>query len=118
MKTTLYGIKNCDSIKKARRYLEENDIDYQFHDYRTDGVDKKLLNQWLAQHGWETVLNKRGTTWRKLDDNTKAATNEKNVSQLLCDHPAMIKRPVLVRGKESLVGFTSQSYDEFLNAKA
>ena len=80
MKTTLYGIKNCDTIKKARRYLDENNIDYQFHDYRTDGVDKKLLDQWVKLHGWETVLNKRGTTWRKLDDKTKADTNEKNVS--------------------------------------
>ncbi len=112
----LYGIKNCDTIKKARRFLDEHHIDYQFHDYRVDGVDKKLISGWVKKHGWETVLNKRGTTWRQLDDKTKAATDESNVAALLCEHPAMIKRPIFVNGNTSLVGFTAQSYTELVES--
>ncbi len=112
----LYGIKNCDTIKKARRFLDEHNIDYQFHDYRVDGVDEELISSWVKKHGWDTVLNKRGTTWRQLDDKTKAAINESNVAALLCEHPAMIKRPVLVNGKTSMVGFTAQSYTELIES--
>ncbi len=108
----LYGIKNCDTIKKARRFLDEHNIDYQFHDYRVDGIDKKLIASWVKTHGWETVLNKRGTTWRQLDDETKAATTAANATDLLCAHPAMIKRPILVKGKTSLVGFSIDAYKE------
>jgi len=115
MATTLYGIKNCDTIKKARRFLEEHNVEYTFHDYRTDGTDKKLISAWVKSHGWETVLNKRGTTWRQLDDNTKASTNETNVVALLIEHPAMIKRPVLTSGKKSLVGFSKDTYSEILD---
>ena len=111
----LYGIKNCDTIKKARRFLDEQEIEYQFHDYRADGVDKKNIAAWVNSHGWETVLNKRGTTWRQLDEKTKTATNKKNVVSLLIEHPAMIKRPVISDGKSSLVGFTEASYREFLD---
>ena len=112
MTAKLYGIKNCDTIKKARRFLDDNNIDYHFHDYRADGVDKKLIAAWVKKHGWETVLNKRGTTWRQLDDATKNKTNESNVAELLAEHPAMIKRPVLVQGKSSTVGFSEQTYKD------
>ncbi len=114
MATILYGIKNCDTIKKARRFLEQHKVEYTFHDYRVDGTDKKLISAWVKKHGWETVLNKRGTTWRQLDDKTKASTNESNVADLLAQHPAMIKRPVLANGKESLVGFSESTYSEIL----
>jgi len=114
MATTLYGIKNCDTIKKARRFMEAHSVAYTFHDYRADGVDKKQLTAWVKKHGWETVLNKRGTTWRQLDDKTKASTNEANVVDLLAEHPAMIKRPVLVNSKQSLVGFSESAYTELL----
>jgi len=114
MATILYGIKNCDTIKKARKFLDQNNIEYQFHDYRSDGTDTKLISAWVKTHGWETVLNKRGTTWRQLDDKTKTATNENNVAELLAEHPAMIKRPVLVSGKQSLVGFSKETYTEAL----
>ena len=114
MATTLYGIKNCDTIKKARKFLDQHNVEYTFHDYRTDGTDKKLISAWVKVHGWETVLNKRGTTWRQLDDKSKAATNESNVAELLAKHPAMIKRPVLVSGKNSLVGFSKEHYFELL----
>jgi len=95
MTTTIYGIKSCDTIKKARRFLDEQGVDYNFHEYRADGVDEKLIAAWVKKHGWETVLNKRGTTWRKLDDKTKASTDESNAASLLTQHPAMIKRPIL-----------------------
>lgn len=114
MTTTIFGIKNCDTIKKARRFMDEHNIEYQFHDYRTDGVDKKLITSWVKKHGWETVLNKRGTTWRQLDDMIKSATDESTVVDLLVEHPAMIKRPILVTGKQSLVGFSAESYTEML----
>ncbi len=113
---TLYGIKNCDTIKKARRFLDAEGVTYQFHDYRTDGVDKKLVQQWVDQHGWDVVLNKRGTTWRKLDSDTKENTSATNVADLLCEHPAMIKRPILVDGKSSYVGFSTETYTAILNS--
>jgi len=111
---TMYGIKNCDTIKKARRFLESHEIDYQFHDYRTDGVDKKFVQGLIKKHGWETVVNKRGTTWRKLDDSVKSGTDESNAAELLAAHPAMVKRPVLVIGKSSLVGFSTDDYTSAL----
>jgi len=114
MTTTLYGIKNCDTIKKARRFLRDHDIDYEFHDYRQDGTNKALVAAWVKKHGWETVLNKRGTTWRRLDKKVQESTNDKNAVDLLVKNPAMIKRPVLVVGKASLVGFKPDDYKAFL----
>ena len=95
--------------------MDEHDVEYIFHDYRVDGVDKKLLTALVKKHGWETVLNKRGTTWRQLDEKTKTNTDQSNVVSLLLEHPAMIKRPVLVRGNNSVVGFSKDSYTEFLS---
>ncbi len=114
MAITIYGIRNCDTIKKARRLLDEQEVAYKFHDYRADGVPKKLIAAWVKKHGWETVLNKRGTTWRQLDDKTKASISESNVVDLLAEHPAMIKRPVTVVGKESMIGFSKDSFPEFI----
>lgn len=112
---TMYGIKNCDTIKKARRFLESHEIDYQFHDYRTDGVDKKFVQGLIKKHGWETVVNKRGTTWRKLEESVKSATDASNAADLLVEQPAMIKRPVLIKGKESLIGFSADDYKSVLH---
>lgn len=112
MTTTLYGIKNCDTIKRARRYLADNRIEYTFHDYRTDGINEKLVGGFIRSLGWENVLNKRGTTWRKLDAATKAATDEKSVISLLVEHPSMIKRPILKQGKSLTLGFSKDSYNE------
>lgn len=111
---TMYGIKNCDTIKKARRFLDSHNIDYQFHDYKTDGVNKTLLQNLIKRHGWETVLNKRGTTWRKLDDSVKSGTDESNAAALLAEHPSMVKRPVLVIGKTTLIGFSADEYTSAL----
>ncbi|EKT63616.1 ArsC family reductase [Providencia burhodogranariea] len=111
----MYGIKNCDTIKKARRYLEDNDVSYQFHDYRVDGLDDALLSTFISQLGWEVLVNKRGTTWRKLNDEEKnAVVDAASAKKVLLAEPAMIKRPVLVSADNRyLVGFSSDEYQKF-----
>jgi len=109
---TLYGIPNCDTIRKARKWLTEHDQEYTFHDYRKDGVPKTALKNWCKQVGWETLLNRRGTTWRKLDDATKTSINQNRALTLMHEYPAMIKRPVLLDGKDLIVGFKADIYDE------
>ena len=106
----IYGIPNCDTIKKARKWLKDNDIDYEFHDYKKQGVPEKELKIWAKQVGWETLLNKRGTTWRKLDDDTKNSVDEKSAINIMLENPSIIKRPVLSSGKILLVGFSVDEY--------
>jgi len=107
---TLYGIKNCDTVKKARKWLDENVISYQFHDLRADGLTSEMIEPWIKSVGWETVLNKRGTTWRKLAPDTQQQVTEKNVIELLLGHPAMIKRPVLDVDGNITIGFKADNY--------
>ncbi|AVE43631.1 MULTISPECIES: ArsC family reductase [Providencia] len=111
----MYGIKNCDTIKKARRYLEDNGINYQFHDYRVEGIDDALLSMFIAQLGWEVLVNKRGTTWRKLSDAEKnAVVDAESAKKVLLAEPAMIKRPILVSADNRyLVGFSADEYQQF-----
>ncbi|EOE4442654.1 ArsC family reductase [Providencia stuartii] len=111
----MYGIKNCDTIKKARRYLEDNGINYQFHDYRVEGIDDALLSTLIAQLGWEVLVNKRGTTWRKLSDAEKnAVVDAESAKKVLLAEPAMIKRPILVSADNRyLVGFSADEYQQF-----
>jgi len=111
MTVHMYGIPNCDTIKKARKWLAEHNIDYTFHDYKKEGVDAALLQAWCAQVGWEVLLNKRGTTWRKLPDADKDAIDETSAQSLLCEHTSMIKRPVLVYGEHIEVGFSAAAYE-------
>jgi len=106
----LYGIPNCDTIKKARKWLKDNGVDYEFYDYKKLGVPEKELKNWVKQVGWETLLNKRGTTWRKLDDNTKNSVDEKSAIQIMLANPSIIKRPVLIKGQVLLVGFSTNDY--------
>ena len=110
--TTLYGIKNCDTIKKARKWLADNGIEYKFHDVRADGIDLASIDNWIEQAGWETVLNRRGTTWRKLDSSVQESTSRENVSALLLEYPAMIKRPVLDKNGTITIGFKAENYQE------
>ncbi len=110
--TTLYGIKNCDTIKKARRWLEQQHIDYQFHDFRVDGLELEQLQQWVNELGWETLVNKRSTTWKQLDENTRATMDEALAISTMLAHPTLIKRPVLDTGKERHVGFKENNYRE------
>lgn len=113
---TLYGIKNCDTVKKARKWLDENNIAHRFHDVRADGLNQDMLKKWIDATGWETVLNKRGTTWRKLDTTVQENVSADNVSELLLEHPAMIKRPVLDINGEIIIGFKADNYDEIFNS--
>ena len=107
---TLYGIKNCDTIKKARKWLETDGINYHFHDYKKEGVDKNLLTQWVALHGWEKLLNKRGTTWRKLPEDVKENINEQSAITIMLENTSIIKRPVLDTGNVILIGFSADEY--------
>ena len=92
---TLYGIKNCDTVKKARHWLEAHGIAYQFHDFRQDGLEQKRLQSWIKALGWEAIVNKRSTTWRNLADKDKAISDAQQAVKLLLANPTLIKRPVL-----------------------
>lgn len=112
----IYGIKNCDTVTKARRWLEENGVDARFHDYRVDGLDDALLQTLVDKQGWEALLNTRGTTWRKLDESVRAACDNADAAKaLMLEHPAVIKRPFLLAASgESLLGFKPESYAQFV----
>lgn len=110
MAYTLYGIKACDTMKKARSWLEEHAIDYAFHDYKSQGIDRDSLIRWCNEHGWQVVLNRAGTTFRKLDDASKADIDQAKAVELMLAQPSMIKRPVLDLGEGTLVGFKPDLY--------
>ncbi len=111
MPITIYGIKNCDTMKKARAWLDGHKVAYQFHDYKTSGIDKARLEGWAKKVGWETLLNRAGTTFRKLPDADKAGLTEKKALALMLAQPSMIKRPVLeMGGGKLLVGFKPEDY--------
>jgi Spx/MgsR family transcriptional regulator len=110
----LYGIKNCDTIKKARLFLDNHAVEYQFHDYRVDGIDEALVQHFLQLHSWEQLINTRGTTWRGLPDSDKTITDAKQACQLMVAHPAIIKRPLLIGPEGSLLGFNDGQYRTFL----
>lgn len=109
----LYGIKNCDTVKKARRWLEANDIAYTFHDFRGDGLEQAIIEAWLQQVSWETLLNKRGTTWRKLEDPRKDQLDETVAVELMLANPTLIKRPVVTVNDDCLVGFKEADYTTY-----
>ena len=113
--TTIYGIKNCDAVKKARNWLREHSVEHHFHDFRTDGLTIETLNTWIDMTDWEIVLNRRGTTWRKLADEIKEKTNEGNVSDLLLANLAMIKRPILDYNGGITIGFQPELYESVFN---
>lgn len=113
--TTLYGIKNCDTMKKARTWLDEHGVPYQFHDYKTSGIDRERLEAWSKQVGWEVLLNRAGTTFRKLPESDRADLNERKAIALMLAQPSMIKRPVLEKGARLLVGFKPAEYQAALD---
>jgi arsenate reductase len=110
MSITLYGIKACDTMKKARTWLDEHGVSYSFHDYKSAAIDRASLQQWCAEHGWETVLNRAGTTFRKLDEAQKSDLDQARAIELMLAQPSMIKRPVLDLGGKTLVGFKPELY--------
>lgn len=112
---TLYGIPNCDTIKKARKWLEANGTEYRFHDFRKDGLDAEQLQSWADELGWEVLLNKRGTTWRQQPDEVKNNIDATSAIALMLEQPAMIKRPVLDLGTQRKVGFKDTEYATFFS---
>ncbi|KSV86741.1 ArsC family reductase [Sinorhizobium sp. GL28] len=114
MTVTIYGIKNCDTMKKARTWLEGRGIDYRFHDYKAEGIDRRHLERWCKEAGWETVLNRAGTTFRKLDDADKQDLDQEKAIALMLAQPSMIKRPVLEADGNLLIGFKPDLYEAAL----
>ena len=110
--TKLYGIANCDTIKKARRWLEGCDIAYEFHDYRKQGLDRELLTSMESELGWEDMLNRRGTTWRNLPAELKDNIDRESALQVMLDNPAIIKRPILASDNRLCIGFDDRQYQE------
>lgn len=110
MTVTIYGIKNCDTMKKAFTWLKDHGVAHDFHDYRKEGVDRKTLENWCRELGWETVLNRAGTTFRKLPEADREGLNEKKAIALMLAQPSMIKRPVLDIGGRLLAGFKPEAY--------
>jgi len=106
----VYGIKNCDTVKKARRWLEANDVAFDFHDVRADGLEQATIELWLQTVSWETLLNKRGTTWRKLEDPRKDDLTEAIAIELMLANPTLIKRPVVTVNNDCMVGFKEADY--------
>jgi arsenate reductase (glutaredoxin) len=107
---TIYGIKNCDTMKKARAWLDGHGVAFAFHDYKAEGIERPRLAKWAKQVGWETLLNRAGTTFRKLDDADKDKLDEARAIALMLAQPSMIKRPVLEIGGKVLVGFKPEIY--------
>lgn len=116
MTTTIYGIKACDTMKKARDWLDGHGVAYGFHDYKTAGIDRPRLEAWSRSVGWEPLLNKAGTTFRKLPDVDKQGIDEAKAIALMLAHPSMIKRPVLETGDQLLVGFKPDVYSRALGS--
>ncbi|AKO45119.1 ArsC family reductase [[Haemophilus] ducreyi] len=115
MKTLVYGIKNCDTVKKALKWLQANNQQPQLHDYRLDGLDAEWLAQMEAKFGWETLVNKRSTTWRNLDEQLKNSLNRSTALQLLQQQPTLIKRPIVIKDDIALIGFNEQDYQRLIN---
>jgi len=111
---TIYGIKNCDTMKKARAWLDARGVAYTFHDYKSAGIDRGTLEGWARQTGWEPLLNRAGTTFRKLPEKDKDGLTEKKAMALMLAQPSMIKRPVLDIGGKLLVGFKAEDYAKAL----
>ena len=109
--TTIYGIKNCDTMKRARAWLDTHKVAYAFHDYKAAGIDKATLEGWTKKVGWETLLNRAGTTFRKLSDAERDGLTEKKAVALMLAQPSMIKRPVLDKGGMLTVGFKPETYE-------
>jgi arsenate reductase len=116
MTTTIYGIKNCDTMKKARAWLDGHGVAYEFHDYKTAAAPKEKLKAWCDELGWETLLNRAGTTFRKLPEADKEGLNERKALALMLAQPSMIKRPVLEVGGKLLVGFKPEIYAKEVKA--
>src|SRR5690606_850324 len=106
----LYGIKNCDTVKKARKWLDDNGIAYEYHDFKKDGLTSEKLSQWEQDAGWETLINKRSTTWRKHTDEVRDTISAPTAHQIMLENTSIIKRPVVERGEQVSVGFHADKW--------
>jgi arsenate reductase (glutaredoxin) len=111
MKPKVYGIRNCDTMKKAFAWLEQRSVDYEFHDYKKEGISAAKLKQWAARAGWEKLANTRGPTWRKIPHAQKVNLNEQRALALLQQNPSAIRRPIVEQGAKLLVGFDAAAFD-------
>ncbi|MBB4183630.1 ArsC family reductase [Sinorhizobium terangae] len=111
MTVTIYGIKNCDTMKKARSWLEDHGVAYRFHDYKQEGIDRAHLQRWCDEFGWETVLNRSGTTFRNLPEEDKQDMTAEKAIALMLKQPSMIKRPVLDADGKLMIGFKPELYE-------
>ena len=109
---TLYGISSCDTIRKARAWLQNHQIEFEFHDYRKQGLDQRMLQSMVQALGWEAMLNRRGTTWRTLPDAVKQQVEEESAMRIMLDNPAIIKRPILASDNLLHLGFSAEQYEE------
>lgn len=109
----LYGIRNCDTVKKARKWLDEQGIPYQFHDYKKEGLEETRLKQWETAVGWENLVNRRGTTWRKLDEEVRNTINAETAHNIMLENTSIIKRPVVEYKGSVYVGFNTQEWAAF-----
>ncbi|MBI1300273.1 MAG: ArsC family reductase [Alphaproteobacteria bacterium] len=105
-KIKIYGIKNCDTMKKAFRWMEDEGIDYDFHDYKKAGIDRSVLENSIDQHGWDVVINKRGTTWRQLPENMQNSMDQSKAIQVAEENPSIVKRPIFVSDGKTWIGFS------------
>ena len=112
---TLYGISSCDTIRKAKAWLENRHIEFEFHDYRKQGLDRQQLQSMVSALGWETMLNRRGTTWRNLTDTVKDQIDHDSAIRVMLDNPAIIKRPILATDNQLHVGFSTRQYEEIFS---
>jgi arsenate reductase (glutaredoxin) len=117
MPITIYGIKNCDTMKKARAWLDKHGVAYGFHDYKAAGIERGRLEGWCKAVGWESLLNRAGTTFRKLSDKDKQVSDAKKAIALMLAQPSMIKRPVLESGAKLVVGFKAEQYEKELGKR-
>ena len=117
MSNIIYGIKNCDTMKKARAWLDTHRVAYRFHDYKAEGIDKKRLEGWAKDVGWETLLNRAGTTFRKLPEKDKQGLTAAKAITFMLEQPSMIKRPVLEFGNQLVVGFKPDIYKAEIGGK-
>jgi len=114
---TVYGIKNCDTMKKAFAWLDAKGVDYTFHDYKKSGADKAMLQRAFEEHGWETVINRKGTTWRALPDDVKEKAKAASALKLALENPSLIKRPLITGAKGIILGFDADAYAAAFRAK-
>lgn len=113
---TLYGIKNCDTVKKARKWLDLHNIEYQFHDFREDGLDRDAVSAWIEELGWQNLLNRRSQSWKALSEDARENMNDEAAHKAVLAQPTLIKRPLLDTGKQRYTGFSAANYAKIFNA--